>query len=111
VRAPLYGGQGADAPTTREEVGAGDGFARAACDTERKEEVGEELTGGPRLPVTARGRRRGSDCLAELGRPKKENAGGGGEKGRRPAGRRGARPTGRKRGKEEEKKDFAFLFL
>jgi hypothetical protein len=60
---------------TREEVGAGDGFARAACDAERKEEVGEELMGGPRLPVTVRGRRRSSDCLAELGRPRRENAG------------------------------------
>jgi hypothetical protein len=47
-------------------------WARAAVAalTEREErEVGEgeELTGGPRLSVTARGGRRGSNCLAELG--------------------------------------------
>jgi hypothetical protein len=35
VRVPLYGGQGADAPTMREVVGAGDGSAMTVCVQDR----------------------------------------------------------------------------
>jgi hypothetical protein len=93
-------------------VGAGDGFARAACDAERKEEVGGGADG--RAPAA-------SDCEREearqrlpnrwIGSAQKKKEEGKGEGARAGGEKEKQAELGRSGRKREREKDFLSWFL